>query len=87
MFDDHTSEKFFNLPQVSKKSDVQRRNRVEKNGFNESNTNIHKYAYKYKYKSDYNEWKTNMYKYKKVQKWLQWIEYKYEQNQIQKWLQ
>ena len=55
MFDDHPSEKFFNLPQVSKKSDVQRRNRVEKNGFNEWNPNIHKYAYKYKYKSDYNE--------------------------------
>ena len=30
MFDDHPSEKFFNLPQVSKKSDIQRRNRVEK---------------------------------------------------------
>ena len=76
MFDDHTSEKFFNLPQVSKKSDVQRRNRVEKNGFNESNTNIHKYAYKYKYKSDYNEWKTNMYKYKKSTKvtTMNWIQ-------------
>ena len=47
MFDDHPSEKFFNLPQVSKKSDVQRRNRVEKmasmNGIQiYTNTNTHK---------------------------------------------
>ena len=35
MFDDQTSEKFFNLPQASKKSDVQKRSRVKKNGFNE----------------------------------------------------
>ena len=30
MFDDQTSEKFFNLPEASKKSDVQRRSRVGK---------------------------------------------------------
>ena len=35
MFHDHTSQKFFNLPQASKKSDVQKRSRVKKNGFNE----------------------------------------------------